>query len=468
MSGELELIKSTQPAIDAKRLDPSDFFVSLLTEGQEAGILSADEAENMQLQVIDVLQWMITRYNGADSSSIKVEIAERLLLSVLYCIDVFCMSIDDPEECLELLGSADMKEVYKQGLELAKTYLAEAYEAYDAVKNSRIATSVVAYNSTLDEAMPEFFATYDIQFSTHDNMAGIDYPIAFDDLNATAILYIRQYLRKLNMENQFCSLFAEEDIEKLLECYGRIYRIDYPEYLFNIFEVVLTNSIFLVMLAGEVKRLSISTPELEILESNLKELDAAEAAVVFERAVRRLVEDLEIEDRQLRDYIAQCSKELNTRLMAALQQDSLRNLIIAELPVDNTAIIRFEHGQSMDNEDFRRMVARVLDSSDAAEKAEIILADIRSITDFIDVLKADCLFGEDFKTVFEILGDMELSLLVNHIFAEELREENTPIKEIVSNAVLWEIEWVNQFMTYLKGIDDYRLQRAADLARRVE
>ncbi|MGE5422070.1 MAG: DUF6179 domain-containing protein [Ignavibacteriales bacterium] len=465
---ETKLVKADAPRLDQKKLFAQEYLISLLNEAQVAGLLSEVETEDIQLQVMDVLQWMITRYNGADSSSIRVEIAERLLLSLLYCIDVYCQTIDSPEECVEILRVADMKEIYKQGQQVAKRYLTQAKELYVAVMSSRLPTNVVGYNSTLDESIPEFFSSYDVIFGTHDYTAGIDYPLAYDDSDATGIKYIYQYLFKLNMENQFCHQFAVKDIDGLLESYGSIYRIDYPEYLFNIFEIVLNNAIFAVMLGNEAQNLQITTTDFGRLRSTLSALDALEVAAILKQAAARVITELEIEDQMLKDYIAQCLKELLPRLLTAIRQDSLQNLVITTTVLESHPVIKFEHGPSMDDEDFRQMVSQVLQCDEADEKASLILSSIRSMTDFIDVLKADCLFNEDYHVVFGLLGDMELSIMVTHLFAEELRDGKTSLATILTKPFAADPDWVGRFIDFMRCLDSSRLAKIEGFSQQVE
>ena len=68
-------------------------------------MLAPDQAQDLQVQIMELVQKMILKYTGGDSTSIRAETANRLLLSVLYCLDAHSGTIDDPAACLKGFGS---------------------------------------------------------------------------------------------------------------------------------------------------------------------------------------------------------------------------------------------------------------------------------------------------------------------------------------------------------------------------
>ena len=128
----------------------------------------------------------------------------------------------------------------------------------------------------------------------------------------------------MKMENLFCKRFNEKDINQLLDNYGRVYRIDYPEFLINIFEVVLTNSVFSVMLGTEARNLAIQKGRISRLRERLAGLDTSVITVTYKSALDKVIEELGIEDPTMVAYVRQCGNGLLPRLINAVEQDSLQ------------------------------------------------------------------------------------------------------------------------------------------------
>lgn len=439
-------------------LDPSDYLLSLLDEACQSKHISEADLQNFQVQIMDVLKDMIIRYTSGESSSVPVETAQNLLMSALFCMDVFCMSFPTPEHCLSELQTISMKVVYEKGLALVRSMVDETKQLFKGIRSSKISTPLVAYNSTINYSIPYFFTHYDATFNAHETTADIDYPLAYDDMDARGILYIKQYLEKLKIENQFCKLFAENNIDKLLENYGKIYRIDYPEFLLNIFEIVLTNSVFSVMLGKDARNLAIFESQLKLLNRKLSQLDIMEIPSALKTAMDILIDELGITSPQMRAYIHQCENGFVPRLMNSLKQDSLKQLIIPVVIDEPKSKILVELGETMDNDVFRVLVGDVLECADSTEKANLILSKVKSLIDFTDILNADCLFDDEYLTLFELLGDMEISVLARIIFSDELRDspDSFSLSDTIASVPESETEWINQLIRFLHLISEKR------------
>lgn len=458
-----------QTGFNPQNIDVGNYMLSLLDEALQAGLISESALQDIQMQIMELLKDLIIKYTSGESSSIPVEAAQNLLLSILFCMDTFCVSSPTPADCLDELMNRSMKEVCREGMALVKSKVNEAQRLFEEVKSTRIRTSLVAYNSTINEAIPSFFKSYDTAFNAYDTPASIDYPLAGDVVGATGVSYMQQYLEQMKMENQFCQRFAGEEIEQLLENYGRVYRIHYPEFLINIFEVVLTNATFSVMLGGKAASLAIHQSRIGLLRERLKGLETSKVGSLLISAVERIVEELGIADPKLRTYVHHCGEKLLPRLINAVQQDTLQRLAIPVMGGEPEPEILFELGENMDNEAFRRLVEDLLECRDPAEKARMILSRVSSLVDFIDIFKADCLFDDDYPALFDLLGDMELSILARIIFADELRDQ--PDQFLLSQAIsciqLSETEWVNQLIGFLQQLSKER-QRVIEILLKTE
>lgn len=442
-------------------VNPRNDLSSLLQEANRAGLVSEAEVQNIQIKMLDLLKDVIISFTSNQSSSVTEETAQNLLRSIIYCLDFYCMKMDDQPNLIQTLQSGGIKEVYKEGLELLGLYVEETKKLCRRVKAEKLATGLIAYNTTIDEAIPDFFSGYDIRFQAHDTAADIDYPLMFDDMNLKGILYIRQYLENLSLENAFCRLFAPKDIEYLLKSYGRTYHIRYQDYLLNICEIVLTNAIFSKMLDNPASKIIISPAECSILKNDLDRTAPKELPSIIKHAANEMIAELSITEPAIIDYVHRYEAELLARLKSALQHGTLSKLVITTA-VNNNPEMTFDPGKKMDNHSFRLLVRRVLNCTEPSEKAGIIMTNINSLTDFIDILKADCLFDDEYLTLFEQLGDLETSVLLRIIFCEELRAAGS-FEDAVASLSKAHIDWKDQLIIFLQNISPVRLKTIAAL-----
>ncbi|MCG9967302.1 DUF6179 domain-containing protein [Pelotomaculum terephthalicicum JT] len=444
--------------LNKERLDPNQYTLSLLKEGRRAGLIDRRTVDNIQSQIMSLLASLIIRHTKGESTSIKVETAQSIFMSMLYSIDAWISKFNDPEAALACLRTHDIEDTHKKGLALVAACLAETKALYREIKDKKLNVSVKAYHSTIDEALPEFLISYDEVFKAHDTMASVDYPLLLDDMRVKGIFYIKQYLEKLKIENQFCSLFADKDVGKLLVNYGKVYRIDYREALINVFEILITNSIFSVLSESEAKKLSISKYQYALLLDQFKGLDRSQCSSLIKKAFEVLIGELHIEQPQLKDYIRNAASVLMPRYLSALDHDCLDNVVILDDEENRWFDIIFDEGKSMDDHSFRMVVEQIIECVDSAEKTAIITSSIHSLGDFIDVLEANCLFEDEFSALFNALGDMELSILARIVFIEEIRNEPTGFSVRNAAEKPMERQWQTEYARFLLSLSADRIR----------
>ncbi|MGE5403890.1 MAG: DUF6179 domain-containing protein [Candidatus Saccharibacteria bacterium] len=448
----------------AQDLDPHQYLFSLLEAATQAGLVDESVLENTQVQIMGVLEDIIRKYTSGESSSVKVEVAQSLILSIVYCVDAYLMSLETPEACLAEIIDLGISELYKKGVHLVRSYFAETKQLYKEVLNNRLITGIVAYNSTID-GLATFFVNYDVRFNAHETPVDIDYPLSLDPMNTRGVFYIRQYLQKMSIENQICSLFSRTDVDKLLENYGRTYRIDYQEFLLNIFEIVLANAMFSMMMGRNARILAISAEECATLNGRLKRVSHSDIPIILEKAAENLINELNLTEPEHQGYVSQCAKNITPRLINALKTNTLNKLAITEHSAQKIYKTTFEQGANMDDEDLRDLISVLENLADPKEKVNMILTRIQSLDDFLEVLGADCLFNEEYQTLYKALGDLELSLLVRTLIADDLREIDGALPELIERIPASNKEWVRQLLQFIQHIGNDRLGKIEDLVR---
>lgn len=444
--------------INKKRLDPNQYTISLLKEGVRVGLIDQEGMQAFQNRIMTLLADMIMKYTRGESTSVKEETAQRILLSVLYSLDAWLCTFYYPEDALDLVKAGQLKDIYQQGLARVELCQTQSEEIYHEIVNHKLAVPIEAYHATIDEALPEFFKKYDVLFAAHDTMAGIDYPLLFDNMRIQGVFYIRQYLETLAMETYFCRLFSVRDIRKLLYNYGRIYRIDYKEALINIFEIVLTNSIFSIISRQPATVLSITREQYMQLLEQLQDTNKTSCASLVEAAVEALLEELEIDQPELQEYIRKYQPVLLPRFISAMENGCLDNVIILEREEKQAADMYFDAGERMDDERFRDLVEEVLACLDPAEKALIITSKVQSLGDYIDILESECLFEDEYQVLFQTMGDMEASILARIIFIEEIRTDpdSFALKDMLDKPM--DMKWQAEYAKFLECLPPARLR----------
>lgn len=439
-------------------LEPRSYTLYLLREGRRLGILGQKAVDDFQDQLIPLLAELILKYTTGESSSVTVEAAQRLLGSFLYSTDAYLKSFRYKETAIYCLSNSCAAEIYEKGQALIRACQEQTLLLYEDVRDHKLDIPIKAYHCTIDEDLPDFLNKYDLLFNAQETMATMDYPLLFDDMRLQGIFYIEQYLKKLTMETDFCHLFSPADINQLLINYGRVYRIDISESLINAFEIILTNALFSFMAGNRPGELSISNAQLNMLKNHFAGLDSEKYPSVISRTVNELLEILGAANPDFINYIEGFIPLFMPRFINALENGCLANVIVASLPRQETLRVAFNDGQQLSDETFRDLADRIRECMDPSAKVNLIQNNINSLADFIDVLEADCLFGEDYVFLFNSLGDIELSILAGIAFAEQLHgnPSNMELQNIAEQDldVLWHLE----LALYFRSLAPQRLQ----------
>jgi hypothetical protein len=123
----------------------------------------------------------------------------------------------------------------------------------------------------------------------------------------------------------------------------------------------------------------------------------------------------------------------------------------------------------MSNEHFQQVIDSILECEELTEKVEIISLHIHSLADYMDMLAADCLFGEEYTASLETLGDIELAVLGETIFYEELscgRLQLLPEKTMLYKKNM-DAEWQERYIDCLFHVSEERRKRIEELINQV-
>lgn len=431
-------------SITKENLDKNNYTLSIIKEGVRVGVINEEDLLSMQNQIINILKDLVIKYNLGDSTSIRTDKAADMLNSIYYTIDLFLYNLNNLDECIKILMKNQLEEIYKEGKRIIQDLIEETKELYKHIKYNKLKIPLVIYNSTIYEAIPDFFANYNINYFSHDIMTSIDYPLVFDDMKVKGISYINQYLEKLNIETEICKIYDEVKVNELLESYGDTYNIEYKNSPINIFEIVVNNSILSIMIGYGSKNIIHPEYRKDELLSILLNMNAVELDNFINIAFNKLIDENKIKDYKQIEYLNKYMHTFKIRLLNALENKELNYLFITNQK--NNSVKKLNKSRRLDDKSFRYIINRLKKANGTYEKISIIKKYVNSIEDIIDIFKSDYIIDNEFAEIFKNLSSLELALLGKIVYREELRDNNINIFKD-DNA---EISWI---MYYKKHIN---------------
>lgn len=438
---------------NGEQLSQEYYLQSLLQAARSCGLLTETQLQKIQLDSLRFLARQTERFTSGDSTSVRVETAQSILLSIHYTVSVYLKSLGDVESCIAALTHETIADLYKKGKALVKDYVIAAKKLYAAVQGNQIVTDNIAYNDTL-AGIGEFFTAYNQEFAAHDTPVSIDYPLCNDKMDLVGVEYIKTYLQKLFWENDFCRRFSANDISALLHGYDP----SYEDLLINIFSLVAANAVGAVVAEKPGLQLDIAPADLWLIKSKLTGLSSAELTHVLQAAAWELGDRMMISDTMLRQHIAAAVEELSVRVKRALEIDRLESVFVHFGEARQPAL-RFEEGEPLDDAVFRRITDEIRACRYIADKIAIIKGEIHSITDLVDMLEADCLFADEFTSVFASLDDAELAMLCKRL--------PTHLVDATHHITKSAQDWHEQFARYLLTMEELRRTRICLLAEEI-
>jgi len=439
------------------RLTRHQYTIGLLQEGRHAGLLTSEETMRIQQGLMLILQELILRYTQGESTSVTTETAEDIMLSVLYATDAYLFGLGQPEQAIDCLKRMSIRDIYTQGVETVSQCFADTKQLYEDVSQTMVQVPIDAYRLTIDESLPVFLRKYGMIFHAHNTMASIDYPLAQDDMKLQGVFYMKQYLERLQLENTFCNQFDLQAILELLSHYGRMCRFDYRMELFNLFQLILNQSVFSTLCGGAPTELRISVAQYERLARRLASLSEDEIRTAITSALTIIQQELKL-DHQLIPYMDGCKEELVQRVKHAAEYNSLDHVIVMERQsAASSRVISFDKADVMSSAQLRRLLDQIHSCASTEEKVKLMLQKVHSIHDYLDLLESNCLYGDEYEALFRAFGEMELAILAKVVFYEELRNESL-VSFISAGSEEDRSEWQRHFVRFLRDKDQDALR----------
>ena len=429
-----------------------DYTVNVLRWGYLNKKFSENFILGVQCDIGNLLKEKIKKYGNGSSTSVTVEVGEQLLEAIYYTIDANFISGFCIEEAMDLFKKNSIKELYEKGQEKLNDVFNETRNLYKRVCENKYDTELIAYNDTLIEEFAKFFDVYDMEFHPQNADISVDYPLIFGDIEQKGVLYIKKYLEIIDIENRFCNIFDNGDIETLLDINAKRYKSNYRDLLTNIFEIVINNVILSIIIDGDFEDFYIYSEEINYLKNNLK-LENIDQKI--DEAVEKMINSLKIEDKSILGYINAYNYRFKEQMKATLTENSLESIAVIcdgyldDIDFSKNKFIIIEN--RLEDEEFRKILDEIQQESNINKKIEIIKNKINSFEDFDDILRADCFYDDEYEILFDSLSEIELAMLGRIVFYEDIEMgEFNLLNEVFKNNNNY-YAWQVNYIEYIKN-----------------
>ena len=290
-------------------------------------MITEDDILNLQMQILQLLDEIVYKYNGVDSSSIRKEIMEDISNSNIYTISIYLKSFRNPDEAIKSIKEQGLEIAYQEGRKKIDKMLNIIRLMYIKVKQNKLNIENDTYNDTINGGIQGFLKIYNPDFKAQDMKITADYPL-YNNLigKLDGVEFIKEYLSSIYLENLFCKKFSEEKIKYLL--YG--YSQDYKELIINIFEIVLLEVIACKLVKRDVQDLSISIAELNEIYLMLENKDKSEIENIINLVYKEICNELILDNEELQRYIKKNLSSVVEIITNAVKQKTLDKVFIQQ------------------------------------------------------------------------------------------------------------------------------------------
>lgn len=428
-------IGTKETGIDPAVLSQEFYFQDFFQTACSKKLLREEEITRIQTGLLELFTKEATRYTNDESSSIPVETAQSLLQSITFSMGSYLKTFADVGTQLAILKEEEISSLFLLGQRTVEQRFEAAKELLHRLTDGLMRIDNIAYQDTIREGLPKFFHDYNVEFAAHEAAGDIDYPSYVTVTELLGVEYMEEYLRRLCLENEFLNYFSAKDINLLLIAFDREAR----HMLINLFELVLINALGCRILEKEARILDISAQENVWLQEKMSKLSKEERSRQLQMAFSSLAKELTLSE-ELTAYVIPELPMLSERLSHHLDMNTLSHFFISFNSAFREEYEYLEEGEIMEDYKLRHLIERIENTDVIAEKVNLILQEVRSTTDLIELLE-ECFYDGDYEEVFGLLGEAELHMLEKRILYDA--------GEIPAEDFEPQTEWVKILWNYL-------------------
>lgn len=285
-------------------------FVTQLPQGS-----ISPRRETSAGEFLTLLAERTSRYTMGDSTSVRLETAERLAGGILYCVEL-------AQTARPALAASTQKVRYEAGVLEAERQKRHGRMLLKQAESIRPPVENIGFRDTLN-ALPAFFRAYNTAFFAQEIPCDIDYPLCHPVSEALqGAAYVCEYLRRLNVETAFLRRFPASLLSLI---YERIYIGD-GGLLVNLYAPVAEAALGRALAGKTARNLLTDASDRALIRLKMNNTSEPAAKRILQQAANRVGVDLGMTGALEREYLVQTAEALLPRLLALEAEPGYRGI----------------------------------------------------------------------------------------------------------------------------------------------
>lgn len=403
--------------IDRMKLHPVHYVESLIDQAMTWGLLSESDCTIIQADLLELLAGQCDKWSSGESSSLPTEKAQDILTSILFVVGIKLKNCSSPEYAVGLLKSEKMEALFEEGLRIIRRKKAVSGHIQNKIVRKMLDTPNEFYRSTIADGINGFFKLYNPQFTAHEIHITADYPTFAGRPESQGIEFIEDYLCCIEAENDFCTGFQAQDIHHLMCGLTS----DYTSIPMNIFEYVMLSALGLALVKRNPAGLNLTNENVEELYRFFSNKSGEEIPKCLEEGILALKE-YGLMPKTTELYLHANMEKLVSIIANGAEMNTFhKHFLVPSYPELETKIT-FDYSSQMDNNKYRKLVKKLLQMERGEEKIALILQQINSLADLMDIISDAELSEEELNLLVNMLPLSIFTLLLSQYPEEDLPE----------------------------------------------
>lgn len=267
--------------------------------------LTQAEQQALQAKLFALLARQARNYTKGESDSVPVETAQALLDSICFTLG---LDLEDPGERGRELLARDLAKELTSRRERLRGEMVRGNILWVSLCRALPPVNNRAMQDTL-RSIGGFWRRYDFVYLAQEIPCDIDYQLALPvPERMQGVRYVKEYLRRLSIENHFLRRYTWADLVPLLERYHPWYQ----EEVCNLFLPVAVNALGKALLGAAPVPLTMTEGERQALAQRFRDQTKETVFAQLAAAARSVAG----QEENTAAYLTACAEDLAGRLFA--------------------------------------------------------------------------------------------------------------------------------------------------------
>mgnify|MGYP004466314283 CR=1 FL=1 len=198
------------------------------------------------------------------------------------------LSREKSQMIMDMLVNTPFHEIYVKGTAVLDRAITEGKTFCKAAYSHRLNIQTASYRYICEKGYDEFISHIkEIRFDCKNVFISIDYPLLTPISDIEGVWFLREFYRRLAMENILCEGLGEEKITAALKNYGRHCGMDYTLLFDNICGLFLDNMLWCALSEHEDITLPFDFDAMSGLRDRISGMESDERHRIFASAYSR-------------------------------------------------------------------------------------------------------------------------------------------------------------------------------------